>query len=114
MTLVDISKLIASVLTILTGLYSIFRPKAVQGFTGLHLPGSRGMTEVRAILGAPFVAMGIAPILFSSQAMYQMAGFIYLIIAAVRFIAMMVDRSFERSNLISLLTEVVLGIVLIL
>jgi hypothetical protein len=38
----------------------------------------------------------------------------YLGIAAVRAVSMFIDRSVVRSNVISLVTEIVLGVVLVL
>ncbi len=43
-----------------------------------------------------------------------MLGLGYLAIALVRFVSMFVDRSIIRSNVISLVTEIVLGVILVL
>ena len=71
------------------------------------------MTEIRAILGALFIALGAAPF-FLGETAYVVLGIGYLAIAVVRAISMFVDRSVVQSNIISLLTEVVLGAVLVL
>jgi hypothetical protein len=107
-------KIIAALATIATGLFSLVFPMKVRGFTGLELPGSRGVTEVRAILGGFFVGLGAAPLIFGSPDMYLMLGIAYLVVAAVRFVSMFIDQSLEKSNYISLVTEVLLGIILIL
>jgi hypothetical protein len=93
----------------------------VRGFTGLETPGPRGVTEVRAVLGGAFIGVGVAPLLFhilggyaSAQPAYQTLGITYLAIFAARVLGMVVDRSLERSNWISLATEIVLGVVLVL
>jgi hypothetical protein len=112
---VRILKVIAALSTIATGVVSLLRPRAIKGFTGLEAPGSRGVTEIRAVLGGFFVALGLAPLIFrASSAMYLMLGFTYLVVAVVRAVSMVVDRSVERSNLISVAVEIVLGIVLVL
>ncbi len=112
--MIKILQIIAALATVVTGLYSLVFPMKVRGFTGLELPGGRGMTEVRAILGGFFIALGAVPLIFGSQDMYLMLGLAYLVVAAVRFVSMFIDRSMEKSNYISLVTEVFLGIILIL
>ena len=50
--LLQILQYIAAIVTILTGLVSLFWPLRVLGFTGLDVNGGRGVTEIRTILGA--------------------------------------------------------------
>ena len=107
-------KIIAAVGTIATGLVSLIRPTAVTGFTGLSVTGPRGITEIRSILGALFVALGATPLLLNVPATYQMLGIAYLVIGFVRLVSMIVDKSVEPSNVISLIAEVVFGVILIL
>ena len=107
-------KIIAAVGTIATGLVSLIRPTAVTGFTGLSVTGPRGITEIRSILGALFVALGATPLLLNVPATYQMLGIAYLVIGFVRLVSMIVDKSVEPSNVISLIAEVVFGIILVL
>ena len=56
--LLDILQIVAGIGTVLTGLLSLFRPQAVEGFTGLKPTGARGVTEIRAVLGAFFRRSG--------------------------------------------------------
>lgn len=114
MVLLSIFRIIAALVTIATGLYSLIVPRAVQGFTGLSLPGSRGVTEVRAVLGGFFIALGAAPLLFNSPDMYLMLGIAYLAVGVVRAVSIVVDKSLEHSNFISLAVELVLGFILVL
>jgi hypothetical protein len=114
MTLLAILKIIMAVVTIVTGLISLIRPRAVQGFTGLSAPGPRGITEIRAILGGGFVGLGLAPLVLGAPAAYQMLGITYLAIAMARLAGIALDRSLERSNWISLAVEIVAGIILLL
>jgi len=113
MSLIQILQVIAAVGTIATGLFSLLAPRKVTGFTGLQPIGGRGVTEIRAILGALFIALGLAPFWLGATA-YHVLGIGYLAIAAVRAVAMIVDRSVVRSNVISLVTEIALGVVLVL
>lgn len=112
--MLNLLKIIAALGTIATGLFSLIKPLAVRGFTGLEAPGGRGITEIRAVLGGFFVALGAAPLIFNSPDMYLMLGIAYLGVAAVRLVSMFVDKSLVQSNYISLATEVILGIILVL
>jgi hypothetical protein len=107
-------QIIAAVGTILTGLVSLLRPQAVTGFTGLKPEGGRGITEIRAVLGGVFIALGVAPLILNSRVAYQMLGITYLTVAVVRTISMFLDKSIVSSNIISVVVEIVFGIVLVL
>ena len=114
MTFLEILKIIMAVVTIATGLISLILPRSVQGFTGLSAPGPRGITEIRAILGGGFIGLGLAPLILGAPAAYQMLGITYLAIAVARIAGIVLDRSSERSNWISLAVEIVAGIILVL
>jgi len=117
MTVFAILKIIAAVGTVASGAIALVNPAGISGFTGLEVAGKpRGLTEVRAVLGGFFIALGLAPLLWRAQsgAMYLMLGFAYLVVAGVRTVSMMVDRSVMRSNVISLVVEILFGVVLIL
>lgn len=112
--MLEILQVIAAIATIATGIYSLLAPLKVRGFTGLELPGGRGITEVRAVLGGFFIALGAAPLVFRSPDMFLMLGVAYLVVAAVRAVSMFIDKSVVQSNLVSLASEVILGVFLIL
>ncbi|MBN1149229.1 MAG: DUF4345 family protein [Anaerolineales bacterium] len=114
MTLLQILQIIAALATILTGLFSLLRPLAVQGFTGLRAEGGRGITEIRAVLGGLFIALGLAPLLLNEPAAYRMLGIAYGGAAAARAASIVLDRSYEQSNLISLVVEVIFSVILVL
>ena len=107
-------QIIAAVGTIIVGVVALFWPRSVTGFTGLIADGPRGITEIRAVLGAFFVALGLAPLVLGAPAAYQMLGIAYLGVALVRTISMLVDNSVMSSNLISIAFEVVFGVILVL
>lgn len=111
---VQILQITAAVGTILTGLYSLLRPATLTGFTGLRPEGGRGITEIRAVLGGFFIALGAAPLYLNSPVAYMMLGIAYLGVAVVRGISMFVDKSIVRSNIISLIVEIIFGIILVL
>ena len=113
MIVLQMLKIIAAIATIATGALSLFAPQSVFGFTGLSAPGPRGITEIRAVLGGLFIGVGLAPLLLKAPAAYRMLGIMYLAIAIARAVSIVVDKSFEQSNFISLGVEIVFGIILV-
>lgn len=103
-----------AVATIITGIISMFWPMKVLGFTGLQVSGGRGVTEIRAVLGAFFIGLGGAALYFNAPETYAMLGIAYLVVALVRGISMFIDRSVVSSNTLSLLVEVIFGVILVL
>jgi hypothetical protein len=112
--IIRILQIIAAVGTIATGLYSLLKPTAVSGFTGLSPVGGRGITEIRSVLGGLFIGLGIAILVLATREIYQALGIMYLAIAAVRFVSIFVDKSSVRSNWISLAVEIIFGIILVI
>lgn len=112
MTVLGVLRILAALATAATGVFTMVAPLKVVEFTGLQPIGGRGITELRAVLGALFIALGLAP-LFLGQPTYRMLGLGYLAIAVVRAISMVIDRSVVQSNIISLITEIVLGVILV-
>ena len=110
----QILKYVAALATILTGVASLFWPMKVLSFTGLNVQGGRGVTEIRTILGALFVGLGVAVLYFNMPQTYQMLGITYLVMALVRLVSIFVDDSATSSNIISVVAELVLGIILVL
>jgi hypothetical protein len=45
----------------------LFWPQSVTGFTGLSPESSRGITEIRAVLGGAFVGLGAAPLILRAH-----------------------------------------------
>ena len=106
-----ILKIIFSLATAATGLLAFFKPEAVYGFTGLTATSVRGVSEIRAIFGGLFIALGVAPIVFNQ---YRLLGIAYLAIAVTRAISMVIDKSYAQSNIISLVIEIVFGAILVI
>lgn len=112
MNVLTVLKIIAALATAAIGLLALVKPTAVYGFTGLMADGARGISEIRAIFGGLFIALGIAPFIFG-EAGYQVLGLGYLVIAVVRLVSIFLDQSTAASNLISLAIEIVFGLILI-
>ncbi len=51
------------------------------------------------------------PIVFNQ---YRFLGIAYLAIALARAISIVVDKSYDRSNIISLVIEIVFGVILVI
>ena len=113
MDILLVLKIIAAVATIATGLLALLKPAATFGFIGLRADGARGISEIRSIFGGLFIALGVVPLIFAGV-VYQVLGIGYLAIAAARAFSIVFDRSYERSNWISLGIEIVLGIILVI
>jgi hypothetical protein len=114
MDILFILKVICALATVATGLISLIAPRAIKGFTGLEATGPRGVTEIRAVMGALFIGLGASPFLLGAPQVYQAIGIMYLAIGAVRAVSMFLDRSVMQSNTISLIVEIVFGIILVL
>jgi hypothetical protein len=110
----QILKYVAGIATILTGVASMFWPMKILSFTGLDVNGGRGITEIRAVLGALFVGLGVAVLYFNMPETYKMLGITYLLMAIVRGISMFLDDSIVSSNVSSVVVELAFGIILVL
>jgi uncharacterized membrane protein len=113
MNIGQVLKIIATLATAATGLLAFIKPTATYGFIGLNANGVRGVSEIRAIFGGLFIGLGLAPLFLGTPA-FQMLGIGYLAIAAARTFSIVFDKSYAQSNLISLVTEIILGVILVL
>jgi uncharacterized membrane protein HdeD (DUF308 family) len=112
--ILKVLQIVAAVGTMLTGLVALIRPRSIAGFTGLHAEGGRGTTEIRSAIGGFFVALGAAPLFLNATAAYQVLGIAYLVVGATRAVSMFVDKSVDQSNIVSLIVEIVFGVILVL
>jgi len=79
----QVLKIVAAVGAIAAGGASIFLPHSAESFTGLLATGPRGVSEIRAVLGALFVGLEIAVLVFRSPESYRTLGIGYAAIALV-------------------------------
>lgn len=112
MSIISILKMIAVIVTILTGVYSLVQPKRLKGINGLEAATPFAVTEIRAVMGGTFIGLGIAALIFPVMLVYYTLAITYAAIAVIRGIYMIVDKSVDKSNMILLAYEVVLAIVL--
>ncbi len=113
MDILMVLKIIAALLTTVTGLLAFLKPSTVYGFTGLKADAARGVSEIRSIFGGLFIGLGIAPFFLGATA-YTMLGIAYLAIATARALSIVIDKSYAKSNWISLGLEIVLGMILVI
>lgn len=113
MVFLTVLKIIASLATAATGVLALVKPTSIYGFTGLIAENVRGISEIRSIFGGLFIGLGIAPLFLGASA-YRMLGIAYLAIALVRIFSMLFDKSYAKSNIISLVIEIVLGVILVI
>ena len=104
---------LACILTIISGLFSLFSPARAVSLTGLVPQGGRGLTEIRCLMGGLYIALGVTPFILGDVA-FTMLGIGYLAIALVRLVSIYLDKSGTQSNWMSLALELVLGVVLVL
>jgi hypothetical protein len=107
-------KILIGLLTAATGALALFAPNSVTNFTGLQPIGGRGLSEIRAVLGGLFIALGLAPIIIYDNDAFATLGAGYLGIAIVRLVSIFADKAPAQSNWISLAVEIVFGIILVL
>src|SRR4030042_2839032 len=111
--ILQILKIIACLATAATGVLALVKPELTYGFIGLTASSVRGVSEIRAIFGGLFIALGLAPLFLGATA-YRMLGIGYLAIAVARTFSIFFDKSFDQSNWISLAIEVIFGIILVI
>jgi len=109
-----ILKYLAVLVTLATGIISLFWPRKIKGFTGLEASSPRALTEIRAVMGGTFIGLGLAALLIPTPEVFRTLGLAYAAIAVIRAISMFVDHAVERSNVISLVSEIILVVMLVL
>ena len=112
--MIAILQFIAIIATIAIGIFALIAPTKIEGFTGLKAVSKRGVAEIRAIFGGVFIGMGVATFLLDKTIAYPMFGIIYLAIGLVRVVTIFLDQSRESSNLISVATELIFGVLFLL
>jgi hypothetical protein len=114
MNVLQILKIVAAVGTIAAGAASIISPKSAESFTGLSAVGPRGVSEIRAVLGALFVGLGVAVLVFRSPDAYRTLGVGYGAIALIRVLSIALDRASTSSNWISFISEAAFAFVFLI
>jgi len=114
MNLLYILKLFACLTAVTTGFTTLLWPRPATVFSGLKPDGRRGVTEMRVAMGALFLGLGGGALLLNQPVVYTLVGIVYAAMAVVRLVSMFVDRSLETTNYVSLGTETLLAVLLLL
>jgi hypothetical protein len=109
-----ITKLVVAGITLIFGVWVILAPRKVLPLIGMSVDGPRGITETRVALGAIYVGSGLACLLLHEPAAFTTLGLAYLVMALVRAVAIVLDRSADGSNWASLGLEAVLALLLLM
>ena len=84
-------RIVASLITLGFGLFSIYSPEMLAKSTSITLNGARGRTELRVGFGGFFTAMGAAALLMNDPAVYQLLGYGWLGGMIVRVFSVFID-----------------------
>ncbi|MHB1135507.1 MAG: DUF4345 family protein [Coriobacteriia bacterium] len=83
--------LLAAVFMTLIGLGAMIRPSALE-MVGISATSPLGRSEVRAVFGGMFVALGVACLLTREPIVFAVVGAAWLSDVAVRIVAVFIDR----------------------
>ncbi len=106
-------QLLSAALTLLFGVAAVCAPVKILSLVGLRTETGRGITEARVALGAIYLGAGAACLWLQQPAAFATLGFAYCVMAVVRAVSMLIDRSADASNGVSLALEIGLGLVLV-
>ncbi|MEZ4671222.1 MAG: DUF4345 family protein [Anaerolineae bacterium] len=115
MSLEQLLNIIACILLVLFGLYSLWKPRPSAAIAHLTPDNANGVAEIRIVFGGMSVMMGIAPLVLNQAAAYQVIGLIFLGVFVSRLLATVLDRpQFTQVFLVSAAFELVVGLILFL
>lgn len=106
--------LLGAAITLLLGLWAIWHPERVAKTVGASLHGRRGRAEFRIAFGGLFVGLAGYALYLRDENVFMAMGAMWLGAAAVRLLALIVDRpEFNVSYLAVLMFEIAMGAALI-
>ncbi len=109
----EITKLIASVITISIGLLGAIAPASMARMVSLKPIGNLGLSEIRTTYGGLFTALGTYVLWHRAQYAYEMAAVVWAAFACVRLVSVIVDNSRSARNLGTLALEAGVAILFI-
>jgi len=106
--------LLGVAITLLLGLWSLWRPEPMAKAVGFSLHGRRGRAEFRIGFGGFFIGLAGYALYAQNGGVFVAVGAMWLGAAAVRVLALLLDRPpFNVSYLAVLLFELAMGAMLI-
>ena len=110
----NILHLIGTIALLAYGLTSIVAPKHIAPFIAHEIPTPRGVAEFR-ILGGFFSALSAFALYAQNPQVFMALGVAWLGAAAMRLVALLLDRpKFDAAYISFFVSEILLGIFLIL
>jgi hypothetical protein len=103
---------LGAALTLALGLLGACAPRTAARLVGIEPQGGVGLAEVRATYGGLFIALGSGCLLLGHPVAYGMAAAAWLGAAALRLVALLVDRGAYPKALGGVLVEGGIGLLL--
>jgi hypothetical protein len=94
------------------GIGAMIRPSSLS-WVGVSADSPLGTSEIRAVFGGMFVALGLACIILREPVVFGVVGAAWLADLAVRTVAVFVDRVPAKEALTVLATALVMGVALL-
>lgn len=111
-----ILKIIAALINIAFGLYSILQAEQLASASGFRLASPRGRAELRISFGGFFLGFGLAALILNDPAAYRLLGIGYLFAAGTRLLQLFMESMdiADRSFIILGIVEFAIGLILVL
>ena len=104
--------LLAAAVMTLFGISAAVKPSALS-LVGVVADSPLGSSEIRAVFGGMFIALGLACILTREPLVFAIVGAAWLVDFAVRLVAVFVDHVPADQALVVLAIAVVMGVALL-
>lgn len=104
----EITQNIGATISMLLGLWAIFRPSKVENFVSVKGVGKEGASEVRATYGGFFAGIALFGLITQNSVAFIALGFGWLCAAIVRLLTLPFGYT-TKKNIISVVFEAVIG-----
>lgn len=96
MSILQILKIVISIISMLFGVLGVLRPQALADFAHFGLSNPRSFAEMRINFGGLFIGLGAGAIVLNDPNVYLVLGLGYAGLAVVRFINLLFERSLRE------------------
>ncbi|MBN2848502.1 MAG: hypothetical protein JXP72_08670 [Coriobacteriia bacterium] len=104
--------LIAAAAMVAFGIGAALRPQSLE-WVGVRAESALGTSEIRAVFGGMFIALGVACLVMREPAVFAVVGAAWLADVTVRLMAIAVDRVPAREALTVLGIGSLMGVALV-
>lgn len=105
----QIIPLVGAGLTAALGLLGLVRPDVAADIVGVVPEGALGRSEIRATYGGLFLGLGAACLWLRSPEAYLVVALAWLSAAAARLVAMGIERTLSKENVVGVVVEAGIG-----